>query len=244
MPISPSSIAVRALGLVPDGVPSKQVDHCAYCGAHIALGDLYAQFSPGPNFMDATSLAAKGSPITCGDCTVLIRTQGLRDSAYGMFHMHGSMPFRKWRDVRAGLLEPPTGPFIAVFATANNQHMSWRAPVNFSRDRYYVRVGLRDLLVRRPVLVKAIEAIERMGLQIGRTHTRLKSGEIKSYPSPFRDVDPELKSPMAGRLVVEAKQKCSKQDIDLIESLSTGEVWALPFLISPGAGVDVKPKDD
>lgn len=242
--LTPSFIVARALGLKPDGVPSKHAGHCAYCGACINPGELYAPFSARASFMDSSSLAARGSSIACGDCAVLIQRQGLRDSAYGMFHSNGVTPFRKWKDVRASLLEPPSGAFVAVYATANNQHMAWRAPVNYSRDRYYVRVGLRDLLIRRLMLVKAIQAVERMGLQVGRTHTRLKSGDLKSYPSPFINVDPELKSPATGCLVPKTKLACAQADIDLIESLTTGEVWAMPFLISPGAGTDVVRKSD
>lgn len=241
--VTSSTVVTRALGMAPDGIACKQEGDCAYCGLHINPGDLYIPFAPGPSFMDTSSLAAKGSELTCGHCAVLLSASGLLAGGYGVFHEKGVMPFRKWKDVRAALIDPPAGPFVLCYATAKNQHMAWRATVNYSRDLFYVRVGLRDLKIRRLPLLHALTTAERMGRQIGREPTVTKSGEIRSLPTPFNGLSPDLKDVGAGMLDSKVWTQCARQDIDEILSLTTGELWAMRFLVSPGAGTDPEPEE-
>ena len=186
--------------------------------------------------MDTSSLAAKGSDSVCGACAVMTSSKALNASGYGVYSANETLPFRKWQDVRSALMNPPKGAFVALYATAKSQHMAWRAVVNYSQNLFYVRVGLRDLLIRRSILLKTLETVERMGRQLGRVETKLKTGEIRSLPTPFRGLSPDLKDVNTGLFISKVWTTCAKDDIAQVMQLTTGELWAMRFLVSPGAG--------
>jgi CRISPR type IV-associated protein Csf1 len=235
--LSASKIVTTAMGLQPEGVPAQKNGLCAFCGIDIHHGDLYTKFSVGPGFMDYATLAAKGSGMTCGYCAPLLTASGLISSARGVFSTDGVGPFAKWADIGAALCHPPKPPFVMLYATANSQHMAWRAKVNLSQDLFYVRVGLRDLKIRRQNLQDSVEACKRMGTYMGIPATP------KSIPHPFASLASDIKDIAHSRLrtkgsihtLVEASAALP-EDFARIQSLTLGETWALRFLLSPNAG--------
>lgn len=163
-PIPTSSVVVAgALGVQPDGVAAEVSGTCALCGLPISVGDLNAPLVLGSGFMDDLSMAGRGSKIVCGFCTPLLTADNLRKTGYGVFSISGVLPFRKWADIAEAISNPPEPPFVMVYATANNQHMAWRAPVSYSKELFYVRVGLRDLKIRKPVLGRALDTCQFLG---------------------------------------------------------------------------------
>lgn len=244
--LTSSMVVAKALGLEPDGVPAKISGNCAYCGAEIEPGDMVVPFTASPAFMDDLSLAVRGSDMTCGYCVHHLSADGLRQTGYGVFSVtDGVKPFRKWLDVRAALLEPPATPFVMVFATANNQHMAWRAPVNYSRDLFYVRVGLRDLKIRRAKLIEAVSVCERMAAKI--YADREINTAKKTLPNPFIGLSSDLKDSGHADLSRAMPYANSKNqhladdaeymaDLKYIMRLTLGETWALRFVLTPNAG--------
>lgn len=237
LPITSSVIVARALGLGPDGAAAKTDCECAFCGLAIHQGDMAAPLALSAGFVDDIYMAARGSRLICGFCAVLTGISGLRASGYGAFGADGFKPFRKWANIASALLEPPEPPFVMVYATANNQHMAWRAPVNLSRDTYRVRVGLRDLLIRRPVLTKAVDDCRLTGEAMG-----YKAEGKKTLPHPFASLSSDLKEIAHGRLrriSDDAAQSPGFQEaIERIRSMTLGETWALRFVLTPTAGID------
>jgi len=241
-----SMVVTKARGLEPDGVPAKKEGCCAFCGSDIAIGDLYVPFSVSSAFMDDLSLANKGSDMTCGWCVPNISAKGLISTGYGVFSINeGVRPFRKWVDVASSLLDPPEGVFVMTYATANNQHMAWRAPVNYSRDLFYVRVGLRDLKIRRHKLLQATKHCATAALAMGRTES---SG--KTLLNPFGGLSPDLKDVSHANLqraisISETEQYAHlkddavyQDDLSFLQGLTLGETWALRFILTPNAGAD------
>jgi len=237
-------IVSKARGLEPDGIPAAKDGHCAFCGSQIHVGDLYVPFSVTGGFMDDLSLAARGSDMTCGWCVHSISADGLRATGYGVFSLDdGVLPFRKWVDVRAALLSPPEGAFVMTYATANNQHMAWRAPVNYSRNLFYVRVGLRDLKIRRPKLIEAVKVCERMAMASGRGYP-----VGKTLPNPFGSLSSDLKdinhASLARAIGIQSTEKYAylkndatyQSDLAFLMGLTLGETWALRFVLTPDAG--------
>lgn len=242
--LTSSMIVTKALGFKPDGIPAPHDGNCAFCGLEIKKGDPYVKFRVGPAFMDEHSFAVKGSGMTCGYCVHLCSSSVMIDCAYGAFNLDGVRPFRKWRDIANALYEPPEPPFVMTYATANNQHMAWRAPVNLSRDLFYVRVGLRDLKIRRPILLKAVEICQKLGEAIGRKATTKTPKGGKTYtvtlPHPFIHLSNDLKKINHGQLdrkLFKPEHRDLIQDINFIHGLTLGETWALLFLLTPGAGM-------
>jgi len=232
--ITSSQIVTTALGLKPDGVQAKESGCCTYCGAQIAPGDLCAPPTFGPGFMDDLSLACRGSSMVCGHCVPLMSAQSLLATSHGVFSQEGVRPFRKWADVGRSLQDPPSSPFVMVYATSNNQHMAWRARVNLSRDLFYVRVGLRDLRIRRRVLLDAVAACERIAKHLG-----IEPSD-KSLANPIATLSSDMKE-AHGDLRIRSHEMTSVEkhyasDMHLLRSLSLGESWGLRFLLSPKAG--------
>ena len=238
-----SEIVARALEYVPEGIPAPHSGRCAYCGRPIGAGEAYVPFAPGPAFMDDLSLAAKGSDMTCIWCQTLLDATGLRASGFGAFSLaQGAIPFRKLKEIAAVLEEPPTPPFVLVFATNKNQHMAWRAPVNLSRDLFYVRVGFFDLKIRRPALLAAWDASIRLGEAMGINPTE------KTLPHPFIPVDFKLLYKMQDPRLAYLRFKGSNgitfreaaallpMEARIINSMTRGEIWGLRFLLSSNAG--------
>ena len=175
--------------------------------------------------------------MTCGYCLPLLTTEGLRATAKGIFTLDGVRPFSKWADITQGLMQPPEPPFVMLYATRKNQHMAWRARVNLSRDLLYVRVGLRDLKIRRPVLLAAVDACQTLGTFMG------IQPSAKSLAHPFAVLSSDLKDPAHSLLrrkgpdkTLEEAATAHPEAYQLIQSLTLGETWGLRFLLSPNAG--------
>ena len=248
MKLTSSMVVAQAMGLAADGVPAQKDGHCAFCGAEIHVGDPYVPFSVGQAFMDDLSLAARGSDMTCGYCVHVLSADGLRKTGYGVFSLEdGFIPFRKWGELAAALMEPPKPPFVMTYATANNQHMAWRAPVNYSRDLFYVRVGLRDLKIRRPKLKAAFEVCQRAGIAMWGESSA--SSTRKTLPNPFRNLSSDLKDSTHADLTMAQFSHTVKNfehlehdvqyqaDLKFLQGLTLGETWALRFVLTPNAGM-------
>lgn len=242
--ISSSKVVAGALGLKPDGIPAQKDGHCAFCGHEIKAGDPYVPFTVGGAFMDDLTLAARGSDMTCGYCPHVLSAEGLRTTGYGVFSATGASPFRKWGDIAESLKNPPEPPFVMVYATANNQHMAWRAPVNHSRDLFYVRVGLRDLKIHRQKVLDAVAVCNRVGLKMGRTSDPSR----KTLINPYRTLSSDLKDPNHADLSAAINQPSRpgfahlkddreyQDDLKFLMGLTLGETWALRFILTPNAG--------
>jgi CRISPR type IV-associated protein Csf1 len=238
--ITSSVIVAKALGFAPVGVPATHKTACSICGLQIQPNDLCSPFSVNQGFTDDLSLAARGTKHTCGYCPPLMSADGLVRSGYGVFSEEGVRPFRKWTEVADSLMNPPKPPFVMLYATAKNQHMAWRAPVNYSGDAFRVRVGLRDLLIRRQLVIDAVEACRVLGTAKG---FAIESSTIKkTLPHPFFSLSPDLKEPTHGRLSMRLANRSTTptqpeiEALDLVKRLSLGETWALRFVLTPNAG--------
>ena len=247
--ISPSTIVRTSLGLEPEGVPLEQPGVCCMCGQLLQIGDLANKATFTAGFTDELYLAVRGSSklLICGDCTPLTSMKGLDRSGAGAFGLHAALPFRKWIDVATALLNPPVPPFVMCYATAKSQHMAWRSPVNHSQDVFRVRVGLRDLLIRRQRLVNAAEICGRIAAAaFGDLNTDKKRGpKRKTLPNPFVLLSPDLKEVTHGRwhrrvhalaASIPTDYPDFQDDMRWLRTLTDGEVWALRFVLTANPG--------
>lgn len=245
-----SELICRARGDEPAGVPAEQPGVCALCGCEIKQGDPQVPLSLGDSFMDDLYLAARGSQVVCGWCPITMTADGLKATSHGAFSLEGARPFRKWGDIAASLEDPPKPPFVMVYATANNQHMAWRAPVNWSRDMFYVRVGLRDLKIRRQALLSAAEdcalvaeAIDHLWEEKNPEKSKAAAAKPakKTMPHPFITLSSDLKNVNHGQVKPSAFEavagnETAKAALDRLLALTLGETWALRFILTPNAG--------
>lgn len=252
--LTSSEVILKAFGRQPVGVPSKISGNCALCGKAINHGDLQIPLALSAAFVDDLFMASRGSTMICGCCAPFLTAEGLRETGYGAFSLkEGAMPFRKWADIYAVLMSPPTPPFVLLRATANNQHMAWRAPVNYNRDVFYVRVGLRDVKIRHAYLIQAVEDSIALGEAISkhfkdrRKKPALKEEKArKTLPNPFSIgpnvfLDVDIKSTehftfnKAAFELADANAELAVR-LDRLQNITLGESWALRFLLTPDAG--------
>lgn len=248
-----------ALGLLePFGVTATESGRCAMCGLPIYPGHKHIALDLASGFVDDLSMACRGSNMVCANCGPLMTKPGIIVSGHGAFSStEGYRPFRKWGEISELLLNPPTPPFVMVYATANNQHMAWRAPVNLSRDQFYVRVGLRDLKIRRSFLKAAADSAILLGkalesnFETKRIERLLKAGKTpkpadkpaprKTLPNPYMKMDPEIKDvehAVMHRDIPDIAKKDPQlsRALDCLLNVTLGESWALRFILTPGAG--------
>lgn len=232
--------------LEPFGVPASKAGRCAMCGQVIREGDSCIGLDLQPAFVDDLYMACRGSDMVCANCGPFMTADGLMVSGHGAFSAEeGYLPFRKWGEITALLLEPPKPPFVMVRATANNQHMAWRAPVSMSREQFYVRVGLRDLKIRRSHLKQGVQDAVALGEAIADYRAR-KSGKPakaagKTLPNPFNHMDPDIKNIQHGQLsdlapIVAAGNPKLTAALSRLMGLTLGESWAMRFVLTPDAG--------
>lgn len=250
-------VAARVPGLLePMGTPVREAGQCAFCGKAMAAGDLHIPLAVGPAFMDDLYMAARGSALVCEYCAPFHTADGLIATQAGVFSVEdGYLPFGEWKAVAHALLNPPAPPFVMLKATAKNQHMAWRCPVNYSRDLYYVRVGLRDVRIRRLVLAQAMEDAVALGTAVQALLAALgkKASPRKTLPNPFVAMDGDLKSIQHCEYlwsvlpsnevspcvfdVANGDPRLSER-LHRLQQISLGESWALRFLLTPNAGTE------
>jgi CRISPR type IV-associated protein Csf1 len=238
MELTSSVIIATAMGLgVDEGVEAPHEGVCALCGKTIHKGELHSpKLGLNSGFMDDLDMAARGSLWLCKYCVQLKTAVPLRESGFGVFSEEGVRPFCKWADVGNSLLRPPQPPFCMTYATGKNQHMAWRTPISFERDVYYVRVGNKDLRIRRQKLFDAIEHCRVLGEAIYPPDPKKKSkAKPKTKPNPFLGLSPDLKDPSHGRLnpkVHGPEFEHLKEHVDALLELTQGEIWGLRFVLS------------
>lgn len=247
MTLTSSVVVARALGIAPLGEPSQEYGRCAFCGLEINPGDRVVDLKKNifKSFMDDLSMAARGSQVLCGYCAYLKSAAGLKAAGggYGVFSPSGQQPFCKWAEVAEAVTHPPEPPFVMVYTTALSQHMVWRAPVNYSRDLFYVRVGLKDLKIRRQRLLEAVGHCRVLGEALYPPQPpkpgKKAAPARKTLPHPFLELAPDLKDTRHGvfnpRIFAEEFSDLS-EPLRAVMSLTAGEVWALRFVLTPGAG--------
>lgn len=207
--ISPSRLAVEALGLAPLGTPWRGGGDdvlCALEGRPLQPGELVMPWKPKPTFMDdrdtvPSPLVNGYAAALCGKA-VMLKTQRMlftRDGAYSL----ATDAARAWF-----YLTPPEPPFVAVLSDSMLQHLIWRTPVTHSRNHLIMRLGQRILHIRRPRLIEARDALLAYG------------------QAAFVRLDREGKDPLHGRLRSDVPADLANALIDL----TPGELVALATL--------------
>lgn len=238
-------LVLNALRIPPEGVPSKEECRCVACGKPIHPGDLYAPFEVSESFMDDLALASRGSSVTCGFCAPLFRKKVMEQIGKQVFTADGRvLSISKWEECAAFLRNPPKPPFVAVYSTGaalSAMHLAWRAPVTRSADLLMIRVGLRDVRIRRPVLLGAETAARELALKMGYEDGRANS---QSGPplNPFAVRNTvtfdsfefsrfRVSRPPHG-LSLSLAEHSLPQDLRFLRDLTLGELWGLVFLLN------------
>ena len=245
--ISPSALAVSALGLEPSG--SKTSDgteklSCAMCGVPIGKGMRYDLLELAPSFTNKLSMAIPGGTHICGDCkTVLANGEFLQAFATVLVSKDGVFSVMRKENRAAAFLEPPEPPFFISIQNAQQQHMIWRAPVSLSRDLILVRVGEQILRLRRQKLKQAREIVFRLDAlrqeiaMAGQSKASKKA--VQEYAESlflsdagtwkYTSTKIGVKASWYTKLVEAGVVTTAEQN--LLSSLNPGEAWALQAVL-------------
>lgn len=226
--ISPSKLTVMAAGIAPVGSRKAQEDErCAMCGTSILAGDLIDDFSPGDSFTDHPALAAKCSRVICADCKAVWRKEFMQKYSKSVICKDGVFPFAKMENQAYWLLEPPETPFVIIVSDQQQQHLIWRAPVNYSRDLYQIRFGSTILTIRRPILLESVKAARSL------VDAMNAGGKKPAIKNPFERLDWAIEDLRHGRLRQDVLAlPDAEKEIALLRSLTPGEMWGLCVLLA------------
>jgi CRISPR type IV-associated protein Csf1 len=240
--VSPSRLFREAAGIASKGELEMPDDGCcAQCAAPIRRGEPAASTAlwiARESFNNKIDLGAPESPYVCGDCCALYHKDFLQKYSKSYACRDGVFRLASNAEQSWFLLHPPEPPFIALISDTQQQHLIWRAPVNWSTAQVKVRMGDRVLLLRRPVLLRAVEAVARCGAAMERAGIKGRH--------PFQKLDRELGN-MEGSAIrqdvrrLAAGDTALAADLALFEALSMGELWGLTVLIFTDPSSIVEP---
>ena len=239
-----------AFKLDPVGLESEEDFCCTMCGGQFGKEVKKAKFNPPPTFTDAISLANRQDPrFICGWCaqmgsaqvmTALANTVVTKDGVYKILKDEN----KKW--FLTGGVKPP---FAVLLSNTMRAHLAWRTPVSHSVYLFRFRMSNRLFKVDMQAVRRALKACQ--DLTERWTKSMSEGGKtkkpLKNPPKhPFRSLDRELKEVEFAELNRSARLLATKEELEMIYSLSSGDFWALTVLLTdkpPEKGELVSPKN-
>lgn len=223
---SPSVLAAEAARLGPPSTcrASEHDCDCALCGRDIAVGDYCEPFKPASGFTDCPSLAAPASRTVCWQCKALWSKDFLMTYAKSVITPAGFFKFASNTAIASAMLHPPEPPFVIIHSTAQQQHLIWRTPVNYSRERFVIRFGTRLFTVSHRRLLAAVTAMDTI-------FAEADAAGVKHASTPWPAANRELEfsyAPIDLRLS-ELRDRLPEA-FSAIACLTPGESWALSMI--------------
>ncbi|MBL8511959.1 MAG: hypothetical protein JNM52_09970 [Betaproteobacteria bacterium] len=200
-------------------------------------------------FTDFAALVA-GQKLCCGWCEATRDQSVMRELQRSVITSHGVYSIAT-DDARAWfLLTPPPPPFVAVLQTRSPTatfHLHWKTPVTLDQDLLQVRVDDRLLVIRRQVLMKALNDCQTVADEMQARRQVAKRREALHHP--YLSLDRNLTGTSHGVLHPEAvaladAKDCSVGVIAALNRLSTllpGELWALATLAKANPPIPTRP---
>ncbi|MGF6440143.1 type IV CRISPR-associated protein Csf1 [Paraburkholderia youngii] len=229
--ISPSRLTIEAAGLSP--VSTHKAAHagiCAMCGYPYQAGDPVLAFRPESSFTDYGALRGQGNKAIDGWCAATWTREFTQTHGKAVVSRQGVFKAASNNDIAWWLLNPPEGPWLFVQMDQQVQHLFWRAPVNYSRDVFFIQYGEARLTVRRENLARGADAARRLAIVAseGRKGAALKH--------PFVRLARELDEPLHGLLRPNLYKIANDRvevgaDIDIVAGLTSGELWGLTAVL-------------
>ena len=122
MILSPSSIALSAVGLSPSGSLTNTSHNpltCSICGVAIGPGAVYDELSLPVSFTNQLAVAIPGGRYLCGACNSVMTTGEFQMRfATGLFCSEGFFPIMRKEHRAWAFITPPEPSFIITVQTA------------------------------------------------------------------------------------------------------------------------------
>lgn len=235
-PISPSKLAAQAAGLSCSGMHAALTHgQCVMCGLEYSVGDKIVPFLPPKSFMDYSALRNQGGSHICGWCNTVWSKVFSQNYLKTVICSEGIFPASSNDHIAYWLLNPPEGQWLFLQSSQKVHHITFRTPINYSRDVYQIRMGENLVTIRRNMLIEGTQAAKELtevANQIryasGKRGTALKS----PFVSLSRDFDALSHGALRHDLITKANEMPSLQThVKTITRLTAGELWALTAVL-------------
>ena len=240
MPVSPSAVVTHALGLASSGEDvcgAEQLGECcAVCGIPLVAGEPIDRLVLASSFTNHNDLADPAGRWRCGDCTTVMTESEFQMSlATVCVSARGAVRIMTKQSRAWAFLEPPEPPFVIAIQNAKQQHVLWRAPVNYTREILLVRLGERIFRLRRRALVAARDACFALEEARARGIPGWKPEKKDEVDSPFF-TDWKGKGAVTGQLKpwywsLHTSGAVPAALHDILVGLSAHEAWALAAVL-------------
>lgn len=221
-----SDIVSVTFGLKPDTslpVWVGETCKCSHCARPIDDGEHYEQSSVGQFFSDSRDLycsvdVGPGKRAICWRCSWLRKRPLLLGFGAAVVTKDHVYPIHKDVHKAWAFTTPPDGPFLVTHSSSTMQHLAWRTPVTLDNRLMTVRFGPNLFTVRPAAIRKALAICDAMNsgtdpwrspLILDRKATRLNQGQLTQH----------------------GKANLAEDDAQFLSGLSSGEYWALAYLM-------------
>jgi len=223
----PSQLLASGARLAPiSSMTAGHDDNCAFCGRPIATGD---DCSPANDylsnsFMDFSSMANQNGEYICDTCPTVFKKEWLMNYSKSAVTMDSVYKIASFENLLSMLLNPPAPPFMLFMSDAQQQHLVWRTPVNYSREVFHLRFGQNIVRVNRAHIQAAMDAQFRI-MSVVSAVKKSKRMSIFDF-SGAKSTDGLKGSYSISASVREvAAQNGLEKDIELLDSLSVHDKW-------------------
>jgi CRISPR type IV-associated protein Csf1 len=225
--IYPSALARQGAKIDPIiSIKAEHDDRCVMCAVPITEGSECNYFSPGKTFMSYPELAKRGGEYVCGDCQALWERPFLQKYSNSVITTEGFWNFSSNANQAHFIRNPPEPPFLIICSTTQQQHLIWRAPVNYSKDILFVRFGDNVFIIRRQVVIELADRIIAM------------KGKHKNASLVI--IDRKANDPGTGKVTTLGAEYMPDLEAE-IRQLKQGELWALGALINASGKPTLEP---
>jgi CRISPR type IV-associated protein Csf1 len=240
---SATQFICNAFKLETQSLPAPEDGHCAYCAAKFKKGEDYG----GPyvglrSFMDARSLTNQTPKHVCKHCPAAMAVLPLQYTQRVVVTKNNVFQLLSYEQKAHFLLNPPEPPFYVWQSDAKIQHLSWRAEPTLDKDFIKLRVGNRMFSIQRLLVLEAIEACK--AIETHRAESEKRKPDYRKHP--FQFLDSELYATSHGVWLPKVRelalQAGLEKEIQLLDTLGYGELWALgPLLQNPNPETPLSP---
>lgn len=224
-------IAVAGHVMPANTIINNDVDTpCAKCGTIIKHGDECCVFEKSDGFADFAFLAARTSGIECGHCAALSTQAMLTPLQYALITENGWFRISKDADIVNMLLNPPKGKWSALISTGKNQHLAWKARLNYERRHFTIRLGTNTVSINHARLMSACkvqaEIIDRM-TALDKENGKKRKPRATIFTTDGKARELKCNSIRLSKDILDALKDTHQSQFNLINSLSIGERWAV-----------------
>lgn len=219
----PSQLWARTLHKAPSGpIWTGTQTTCILCGDTVKPGDpaIAAKEAINESFNNKLDCHEPGDAV-CGYCNVLWEREWMQANSKS-YAIDGEGVFRlaSHEDMASFVLNPPTGPYVAIYNTRQQQHMIWRTPVTMPDSRM-LQVRVDDDIV----------TVDRERVLAAHTHWQYATRTLQDHykkpqGQPYLLAYQILGKAHAGnrKLVMEHDEQ-GKQAIAFLDTLTWGDWW-------------------